>query len=789
MADPLSIIGFVVQAIDVATELYRYGKEVKDAHNEIRELFGELFALKAILEQIEKNQQDALVYDSHSPQSMSLKPFQDALTEASTVLKEILDDLESRREKGTSVWRHLAWPERKARLKENIMLERLKTYFILAMMNDRSWASGKEMASSIDLLTDMGKEMKMNNQRELERKVNDWICPVDVESTHRRALSLLQSGTGRWFINGPFRQWFFGTDGSRLLYLQGRSGSGKTVLCATAIEEAQKVVKNLKQSRVHVVYFYCSFQHNASQSLVNLLGAILAQLSHSFPEISGELNTYFQRKSPPTPDNLIQLLLKYGSRTDGILKSLMTIMERAHNVYVMATSTSPPSAPGNIQLLKETMKPSSNRDDIRAFVNPQLELQPALRRLPSQTKVHISKLLTFKSDGMFRYVRCQIDLLSVQKTGRGVIRALEVMPEDLNGTYEVILSRISSYDRDLAREALLWLTYSQQALTLPALNEALVLEKGDKYLDDEYRIFNPDAVLEICQGLVVFDEANSVVTLAHSSVKTFLTSDAIQHGPAAFFALEETEATRHIIQKCLTYLMFDAFQAPCANHRQMKERIAQFPLYECAAEAWGLLCGAQAPTGFKLTSSELDEIIAFISSGNFRSWIQILLRDANDEATWETQPLYYASSFGMLSVVDRLIKTGADVDAIGGRNGATALTVAAYRRQLPVVKRLLEAGADPDVEDECGMTNIDWATHLEWDEITTLLSKYGAKARPQSWSFDGKLELSHIHWSCCSCKSVTDLRSSAGRCRNCEHGICETCTMEEVRDHLPRTNS
>ncbi|PWY81656.1 hypothetical protein BO94DRAFT_147484 [Aspergillus sclerotioniger CBS 115572] len=275
----------------------------------------------------------------------------------------------------------------------------------------------------------------------------------------------------------------------------------------------------MKQTQVHLIYFYCSFQLGASQSLQNLLGALLAQLSYALPEISADLKTCFERRSPPTPDSLIQLLLKYGSRVqklyiivdainesdeaDDILKSLMAILEASENVYVMTTCTSPPSTQCKVRYLKETMKPSSNKYDIQAFVNLQLELQPALRRLPSQTKVHISNLLSSKADGMFRYVRCQIDLLSAQKTGRGVLRALEVMPEDLNGTYEVILGRVSTHDRDLAREALLWLTFSRQALTLPALNEALVLEKGDKYIDDEYRLINPDIVLEICQGLVV----------------------------------------------------------------------------------------------------------------------------------------------------------------------------------------------------------------------------------------------------------------------------------------------
>ena len=189
-----------------------------------------------------------------------------------------------------------------------------------------------------------------------------------------------------------------------------------SICSATAIEEVQKVAKTAQQNGVHIVYFYCSFQLSASQSLQNLLGALLVQLYYALPEISGELKTCFQKKSPPTPDNLIQLILKYGSRAqklyiivdainesneaDAILKSLMTILEGAENVYVMTTGTSPPSTPCKTRFLKEIMKPSSNRDDIRAFVNLQLELQPALRRLPLQTKLHVSNMLSSKADGM-----------------------------------------------------------------------------------------------------------------------------------------------------------------------------------------------------------------------------------------------------------------------------------------------------------------------------------------------------------------------------------------------------
>ncbi|KAF7160641.1 hypothetical protein CNMCM6106_008063 [Aspergillus hiratsukae] len=753
MADPVSITGLIIQTIEVVGKVWKYGNQVKDAHRDIRALLGELFALKAIIEQIEM--------DPHLTNVLSSKPFQETIPAATGTLKELIDDLESRMSRGQRFWRQLGWPERKAKLQGNIQqLERLKTSLIMALLKENR-AVEEEMSHSINLLTDLGKEMKGHHETKLKQKIKDWLCPIDVESMHCRARSLHQAGTGRWFIDGPYHKWSSGTRG-RLLYLEGKSGSGKTVLCSTAIEEAKTTAE--KTGKMAVLYFYCSFHLDASQKLNHLLGALLAQALDVDTRIPDMLETEFKKGTPLTTDYLIDCLslLRWSERkififvdamnesdeADEILSVMLRLIKTFTRSYIMVTSTAPVRK--NSSILREVMRPSSNEGDVQAFVNSQLQVQPTLRRLPPDIKHDISETLMKKANGMFRYVRCQIDLLAGQTTARNVRRSLERIPEDLNGTYEIILCQIPPHCRELAKEAFLWLTYSREALTLPALNEALVIETGDRFLDDECRLFDQNLILQACQGLIVHNEVTSAVTLAHSSVKTYLTSDDIKHSPASFFSVNELAAARNIYQKCVTYIMFDAFQVPCMDIVSLKERLEHFTLLSYAAQAWAQHCGCHAPTGFYLTRSEIKTIMDFFQTrrlkngGNFASWVQVIQRGVPSKDEQKPEPLYYASLFGILPVVDRLIASGAQVNIPDQRIGATAIIAATFNGQLAVVKKLLEAGADPSVEDRCNMTSLAWARHRSNDKIEAVLLAHRAVDRKRRRSMDG-------WWVCCAC--------------------------------------
>ena len=73
-------------------------------------------------------------------------------------------------------------------------------------------------------------------------------------------------------------------------------------------------------------------------------------------------------------------------------------------------------------------------------------------------------------------------------------------------------------------------------------------------------------------------------------------------------------------------------------------------------------------------------------------------------------PLHYAARYVNIEVIDLLIGSGADVnrgmteDSDDLPAGTTPLHFAAQGKALIALKRLLEAGADPNIADSAGQT-------------------------------------------------------------------------------------
>lgn len=93
-------------------------------------------------------------------------------------------------------------------------------------------------------------------------------------------------------------------------------------------------------------------------------------------------------------------------------------------------------------------------------------------------------------------------------------------------------------------------------------------------------------------------------------------------------------------------------------------------------------------------------------------WVGFLLgkgADPNIAARNGDTPLIAAARIGYLDAAEELIRRKAKVDA-ANRMGETALIIAVQQRQLPLVKLLLNAGADPDKTDSAaGLSARDYA--------------------------------------------------------------------------------
>jgi ankyrin repeat protein len=94
-------------------------------------------------------------------------------------------------------------------------------------------------------------------------------------------------------------------------------------------------------------------------------------------------------------------------------------------------------------------------------------------------------------------------------------------------------------------------------------------------------------------------------------------------------------------------------------------------------------------------------------------WTGFLLNkgaDPNLAGRGGDTPLIAAARIGFDSAVGWLLGLGTKVDATN-RQGETALIVAVQQRQLPIVRALLSAGADPDRTDaSAGYSARDYAT-------------------------------------------------------------------------------
>ncbi|KIL58724.1 hypothetical protein M378DRAFT_15347 [Amanita muscaria Koide BX008] len=81
--------------------------------------------------------------------------------------------------------------------------------------------------------------------------------------------------------------------------------------------------------------------------------------------------------------------------------------------------------------------------DINKYIDEKLEESEELITLEPETKQHIKGLLKAKANGMFRWVACQIDALECcANSPAALTRTLEMLPKDLETTYDQILERI-----------------------------------------------------------------------------------------------------------------------------------------------------------------------------------------------------------------------------------------------------------------------------------------------------------------------------------------------------------
>ncbi|KAK0388643.1 hypothetical protein NLU13_4886 [Sarocladium strictum] len=723
MAEVFTVLEAGLAISEIIKKLYTYARGVKNAKDDIRTLTQELLALKAALDH----------FDLHSRQDLA----PDLRSQADDVLAlttETLNGITARLERTkTSRLRDAVesakWPFQAGEVRKHIQtIDRAKSWFIMVILRDSSDATGEvveELRSLVQLVEHDILERREASLVKETGKMLRWLAPFDSRAQLEKATRGKTPGTGRWVLEDKaIRAWMdpesVGELHKPFVWISGKSGSGKTVLFSTIVDELSSICRQDSPPKRLLGYHCCSLDEAASQQLPNILGSILAAVGAVQPALLQQVSRRRHATPNLVPQNDLSLdeikavfdtvaastsclyvLVDAVNEAPGTRELLIDVLEelcREHtNLKILVTCTGEPTKTSDI-LQYRPMDSLQVDSDIHLYIQDRLNTERGFANLSPTMRQHILDKITIDAQGMFRWAKLCLDRLSVLRTGRDMRDALADMPRTLNDTYTNILDRIPDYDRPLARETLLWLCFSVRPLRLSELAEAVILREDDIVIYDDARLTNNATLLDICNGLVVRN--GLFLTLAHDSVRSFLTGDHIKQTSAAYFAIDANQAHAHIMSRCLTYLRLSPFSSgPVNSLPLLRERQQQHPLLSYATTSWPI-----HSERFPLQASDEQQILDFFATkgqgtneSSFDSWVQFLLQETNPHNIQRSQPIYYAASFNMVAILRILTRPelGIDVDSRGGRFGSTPLFVAVWRQNWEAAELLLRAGADP----------------------------------------------------------------------------------------------
>lgn len=109
-------------------------------------------------------------------------------------------------------------------------------------------------------------------------------------------------------------------------------------------------------------------------------------------------------------------------------------------------------------------------------------------------------------------------------------------------------------------------------------------------------------------------------------------------------------------------------------------------------------------------------------AGNERLCRMLIEKDADvNKPGWT--PLHYAATKGHLAVMAMLLNENAYIDA-ASPNGTTPLMMAAHYGTPQAVKLLLEAGADPMLKNDLGLSALDFANKGNREDSAQIISAF-----------------------------------------------------------------
>ncbi|KAH9955950.1 hypothetical protein BJV74DRAFT_465691 [Russula compacta] len=230
--------------------------------------------------------------------------------------------------------------------------------------------------SSRNLIRTEGGPLPILEGSQSREDLLEWLSPPDPSTNHNIASGAYHEGTGTWLFQGSiFNQW---KSTPSLLWIHGKPGSGKSVLCSAIIQNIQAMCEAGEAS---MSYFYLDFRDTSKQHLHDLASSFLTQLSaNSSPRCSILSRFYANHDNgarQPSDDALAKCLEKIVTLPDqGPIYLIIDALDECPT-----TSGIPSPRERVLQLLKELVDLRLPNVHICATSRPEVDICHVLEPL------------------------------------------------------------------------------------------------------------------------------------------------------------------------------------------------------------------------------------------------------------------------------------------------------------------------------------------------------------------------------------------------------------------------
>ncbi|CAN9201287.1 unnamed protein product [Alternaria alternata] len=396
-------------------------------------------------------------------------------------------------------------------------------------------------------------------------------------------------GTCSWLLSDmTFQEWFEHREnnltGSNLLWLNGKPGSGKTVLASFVVEEARKL-----ESNPTVLFFYFKKEDDDRNSFLSMARTLLSQIL----EQNHYTLDYFYSKCCSSGGAvlssrlLVEELLSFALRNcqsayivlDG-LDECSTRKERgeiaswfrdliengpseaSNGLHCMFISQHDSARKDYRDLPSITTDAGNNEEDIETFCKVQAERLVAKLQIAQNEAHEIAERVSSAAEGIFLFARSVWTNLLEQSSISEIERAMRTFATDSNSlddAYSQIMRTIMDKplvaQRDEALQLLSWLVCAKRVLKMHEVQTMRSVDFEKRAVEFEQRQLRVHPK-DLCESLVDVREDGSI-ELVHRTAKVYLANSGI---------LDIITGELQMATLCIDYLNLPSFQNPTEQH-------------------------------------------------------------------------------------------------------------------------------------------------------------------------------------------------------------------------------